>query len=340
MKGHVAKNLKPATVRDYRDMQDRFILPEIGSVPIDELRRTEIKALSLGLLDKTYTKGTDADGNSIRRSYTKTTAHHIAGVMRAILNHAIEDELVSVNHAARPGRFVKLPKRGSKADVLSPEEMDHLLESSEKHYPDLYPLLFTLFRTSLRKGEVRALQWGDLDFHGGFLMVQRAFSKGLQGEGEILSTPKSGEIRNMGMGDKLMVVLINHKSRCSALALKRRCSMPEWVFSNRQGKPLADGTVNKYLNRCLAKSGLRQIRVHDVRHTVISQHLEAGTSLEEAKRLAGHTTIKLTSDTYGHKIRVIDRELANRLDNMQRTGKSATYPQPVTELQDCEEVSS
>ncbi len=167
MKGHVAKNLKPETIRDYRDTLDRFILPEFGACAIDEIRRDEIKAHCFRLLDKKYPKGTDKEtGETIYKTYTKTTVHHVVRVMSAFINHAIEDGLVTVNMAASPGKFVKLPKAGSKADVLTPEETDHLLETTREHYPDLYPLMFTLFRTTLRKGEVRGLQWGDLDFHG------------------------------------------------------------------------------------------------------------------------------------------------------------------------------
>jgi integrase len=164
MKGHVAKNLKPATVRDYRDTLDRFILPEFGAVPIDQIRREEIKALCFRILEKKFPQGTDEEtGEKVLNTYSKSTAHHIARVMSVVISHAIEDRLLQVNPASRPGRFVKDGRIGEKADFLTVEEGNVLLEATRAHHGAFYPLLLTALRTGMRKGELRAVQWGDID---------------------------------------------------------------------------------------------------------------------------------------------------------------------------------
>jgi integrase len=314
MKGHVAQ-LKPATVRDYRDTLNKFLYPVFGSTPLDCIKRTELKAHCFQL-------------------------HHVVRVLSAVLNMAIEDELLprDGNVASSPGRFVKLPRPGEKADALSSPESDLLLDVTLRHDPEFYPIPLLLLRGGLRKGELRALQWSDLDRAARVIEVKRAFSR------NELSTPKSGKPRPIGLGDKVLAALEDHRRRMEIAADNRRRylaasskerkgmnrgqPMTEWVFSNPKGKPWGDSYINGKLERMLKLAGLRHIRVHDLRHTMGSQNIQKGVDLSWVSRQLGHSDIRLTQNTYGNHLPV-DLGPVNRLDE---PDSSATGTQPAVSL--------
>jgi integrase len=325
MKGHVAKNLKPATVRDYRDTLDKHLYPVFGSTPLDLIKRPDIKAHCFQLIEK---------------GYSSTTAHHVVRVLSAILNQAIEDDYLPVNSnvATCPGRFVKLPRPGEKADALTKAESDLLLDATRRHDPAFYPVLLTLLRGGLRKGELRTLQWSDVDWTKGTITVNRAFSR------NEISLPKGGGPRPVAMSDELKAALEDHRRRMEIAADNRRryletprkerkgmdrgLPMTEWVFSNRKGEPWGDSYINGKLDDLLKLAGLRHVRVHDLRHTMCSQHITRGTDLSWVSRQAGHSDIRLTQNTYGKHL-PIDRGPANRLDS---PAESATGTQPSVSL--------
>jgi integrase len=312
LKTHVKNNLTPATYRDYSYMLEQFILPELGSVPIAEVRREEIKALCFRILGMKFHKGYDKKGKKIYRQYSKSTAHHVVRIISAILGAAKEERIIQTNEAENPGKFITLPRPGESARILTLDEADALLTSTLTHFPDDYPLLFTLLRSGLRNGEVRGLQWNDVDEIEQVLLVRRAWSK------KNLSTPKSGKPRKVHMGDRLKSVLQFHRAKVEERAAKKgkEVNPDDWIFTapKKWGEPLYETAINQVLNRCLKKAGLPHIRVHDLRHTVASWRIARGTPVAYVKDLLGHSTIKLTVDTYGHEVQSADRAYVNGLD--------------------------
>jgi integrase len=82
------------------------------------------------------------------------------------------------------------------------------------------------------------------------------------------------------------------------------------VFTTEAGQPLGHSAVLRLFHDALAACQLPQVRFHDLRHTAASVHLGLGCTLEDVKHLLGHSSIALTSDTYGHYVEGRGRELA------------------------------
>ena len=94
--------------------------------------------------------------------------------------------------------------------------------------------------------------------------------------------------------------------------------IPEWVFCNREGKlPDMQNVKNRHFHKCLEKAGLRRIRFHDLRHTFASLLLTNGESLTYVKDQLGHSSIKMTVDTYGHLVPVANRAAMDRLPTVE-----------------------
>ena len=125
---------------------------------------------------------------------------------------------------------------------------------------ELKPLFLCAARTGLRLGELLALQWGDFDFQGCFLLIQRNYIHGK------VMTPKGGEVRRVDMSRGLTDTLADlHTKRQLDASANGWSSIPEWVFCSETGG-LLDGDNLRHRAFCslLKASGLRKIRFHDL----------------------------------------------------------------------------
>lgn len=87
-----------------------------------------------------------------------------------------------------------------------------------------------------------------------------------------------------------------------------------WCFTNLHGGPVESGEINRALTRALERAGLPHIRVHDLRHTVASILLESGVHPKIVQELLGHSTIRLTLDTYSHLTPGLHQQAAQTMD--------------------------
>ena len=108
-------------------------------------------------------------------------------------------------------------------------EATHLVAVARLHFPRWYAWVLLTLRTGLRLGEQMALQWGDIDWHGQFIVVQRNVVRG------VLTTPKSHQCRRVDMSPQLTIALAEWRRVQQARWLKKGKDMPLWVFPARQG---------------------------------------------------------------------------------------------------------
>ncbi len=138
------------------------------------------------------------------------------------------------------------------------------------------------------------------------------------------NAPKNGKVRRVDMSDQLHATLQALLSQRKREALKAGLGeVVESVF-HRDGKPIEQNYIRRVFKRALMKAGLREIRLHDIRHTFASLLLSDGQSPAYVKEQLGHHSIQMTVDVYGHLLPSSNRDAVNRLDSQ----PSATYPQP------------
>ena len=115
------------------------------------------------------------------------------------------------------------------------------------------------------------------------------------------------------MSDQLASVLKNVVKERKKEALKSgKGKMPELLFLNK-GKIIKQNYIRRIHHRILKKAGLREIRIHDLRHTYSSLLLSQGESPIYVKEQLGHHSIQVTVDVYGHLIPSSNRQAVNRL---------------------------
>jgi integrase len=157
----------------------------------------------------------------------------------------------------------------------------------------------------LRRGELIALQWGDIQFGADendfnrYILVQRNFVQGR------FTSPKSKKSRRVDMSRQLRRVLLEVRdSRLIEAFVQGKANISdEQVFPSKAGTVLdPDNLTHYHLLPALTKAGLRKFRFHDLRHTFGSLLIQSGASLAYVKEQMGHSSIQVTADVYGHLI--------------------------------------
>lgn len=297
-------HLKFSTMKGYERIL-RCHLAGLQALPLDQVTRAVIKELVF---------------SKLKDGLAPATVTRIKALVSAILSHAVEDGLMDANPASRIGKFIKR-REHAQVDFLTRDEARTFLEVVKEHYPGYYSLFLCSLRTGMRLGELLALEWGDIDFAGGFIEVRRSYVCGR------LTTPKNGKSRRVDMSRQLAATLKALQTERKREALARGwVKVPDLVFVNEAGKVLDHGNLRRRVFwPALAKAGLRRIRLHDLRHTFASLLIQNGESLAYVRDQLGHHSIQITVDTYGHLVPGANRQAVDRLDDdFQPLGTSQT----------------
>ena len=256
---------------------------------------------------------------------------HDPDLAQAILDRVLErGRLLELRGPSYRTRHVKLdltqdPEPSSSAPArISGNRLPEFPEPTCSCAPRTGPL-HDGARAGLRLGELFGLEWGDLDVHGHFIEVRRSRSGGQ------VTTPKNGESRRVDMSDQLAETFQRLRVERKVETLKSGWGqVPETVFVTEAGRPYdAANLRQRIFYRTLTKAGIRRVRLHDLRHTYARLLIQQRESLAYMRDQMGHSSIKVTVDTYGHPVPGANRQAVNRLDDFshpaqEQTGRPST----------------
>jgi integrase len=293
-------HLKYSTVKSYTQLFEKN-LKTLAPTPLDEITRNELK----DLLNGKHEAG-----------LARNTVRNIMRLISNVLTHAVEDELIMANPTPRL-KTIRGKKQREEINPLTRDDARLLLETIEKNHPWYYPFFLCALRTGMRLGELLALEWGDIDFHNGFIEVRRQYSLAAKR----ITRTKTGKIRRVDMSPQLALTLRTLQAERRRLALEKGLgTMPDLVFLSREWQRINSANLrHRVFHRALSKAGLRQIRIHDLRHTFASLLIQNNESLVYIKDQLGHTSIRTTVDIYGHLVPGAHREAVAKLDDGKTT---------------------
>jgi integrase len=342
LKAHVQVECKYSTWRSYEQLLRLHVTPRFGEKRLPDITRDSIKAFVAELSGAT--RIIDKKAGTTAPRFSRNTLRLIVCALRAVLNAAVEDGVLESNPAARIGRFAKSEKPDHQTRAMTREEADRFLTAVGEVCPEWFPFFLTALRTGLRKGELIALKWGDIQFGQGpedshrYILLQRNYSHGR------FTSPKSKKPRRVDLSRQLRAVLLDLRdSRLLGAMMAGKTGIADdlvfpcsswdeegsvWLHG-RGTEPLKpDNIVPRYMEPALEKAGLRRFRFHDLRHTFGSLLIQDGASLAYVKEQMGHSSIQITVDTYGHLIPGADIAWVDRLDGKTTPQQSATQTQP------------
>jgi integrase len=288
-------SLAPKTKAGYRGIVKNHLVPLFGDYPIERL-----------------TEGVISDGLTRSATSTRTKTHHRAVLHQAFL-WAASHRLVAEN----PVAHARLPTpRGREAATLTLEQAMTVIEKTRGDW--LHPLWTLFLTTGVREAEALGLTWDDIDLAAGRATIRATLHRTRDRDEPWERRPtKSGRTRSVPLGPMALAALAAHKAHLADL---RR---PDWryfglVFLTEAGRPYHGSAILARWYETLERLALPRVRVHELRHTAASLMLSLGFGLEDVKQILGHSTIRITSDTYSHPIDSRLKLVADGLDRALR----------------------
>jgi integrase len=283
----VAVRVRPATLRNYRGALRRHVIPALGRIELSRLRPSDVEVLMATLIERDH--------------LAASTAALTRRVLVIALTDAVRDGIVARNVAeiARPPRQAEPVRR-----ALSADEARRFLGAIAGE--PLEPLATLALTTGLRRGELLALRWIDVDVARGSLSVRRAMARSPEG-GYRPAEPKSRRAkRTITLAGVALAALARRRAdqdtdRVNAGEL---WSDPDGlVFTDPLGRPWAPETITDAWRRLVSRSGIGgRLRLHDMRHTAATLALSAGIPVRDVADALGHASPSITLDIYGHTV--------------------------------------
>lgn len=290
-------NLSPRSYDRYTGIINKYLIPELGSIQLTQLRPEH--------LQRHYTTG-------LNRGLSALTIRYHHALIHIALKTAVKWGLVNRNvaDAVDPPRFKR-----SAMQTWNEDEINRFLEAAkDSHY---YPLFYTALFTGMRRGELLALRWQDVDFIYSQIYISRSLHQ-LRNGSYIFTQPKSEKSRRtIALSSSLFLVLNEYRKtkEAEALLLGQTLNDADLVFNN-SGKPLRPNTVTYAWERIAARNGIKVIRLHDARHTHASLMLKQGIHPKIVQERLGHASIQMTLDTYSHVAPGIQEAAAESFDKL------------------------
>ena len=183
--------------------------------------------------------------------------------------------------------------------------------------PDSFRAFVRLSANSgMRRSEVLALQWGDINLETGRVVVRRSITH-TPASGIVIGLTKTGTKghRVISVGASVLAELTAHKAEQHAAAKSNKLPAPVWVFSHDAGvSPWRPDYVTLKFNRLCKDLGLTHVRLHDLRHRAATSLLSEGTPAATVSKRLGHARTSTTLDKYAHWMPAQDQDAADSLD--------------------------
>lgn len=272
---------KPSVVRGYRQALVTHVYPNLGAVKMADLRRRHVQALADRLV------GLGLEGSTVRNALMP---------LRVICRRARRNEVITLD----PTSDLDLPAPGRRRDrVVTPGEARLLLQALPVADQALWA---TALYAGLRRGELLALLWQDIDLTKSVIHVRRSWD---MKAGTVEPKSRAGR-RTVPIPTALRAPLTAHK-----VATGNRDGL---VFRSGRGSHFDPSTVFARARKAWAAASLPGIGLHEARHTYASLMIAAGVNANALKVYMGHSSITVTLDRYGHLFPGNETEAASLLD--------------------------
>ena len=312
--------VSPSVHQDYTYHSTKHIVPALGTKRVREVTIRDVDQ---------FLKTKSDSGLAV------ATVQYMHRVLRRALNFAVDWNVIEHNPASARMRTAKRRKPVStKPDQIrcfTPEQSEKFINAVRR---DKFEALFiTSLTTGARPSELLGLKWSEVNLKASTLTFVRALHRTKRKSGEegrtwlLRTTKTTGSRRRITVPKVTIDVLAQHKIELDQL---KKATPEGWdendlVFPSLKGTPLDISNVLHHFQKVCVAATLPKLRYYDLRHTHASLLNASGLHPKLIAERLGHSSIKLTMDTYGHLFEGSDREAAKHMDVL--FGK--TVPKPV-----------
>ena len=273
--------VKPTTEQTYYLLLKRYILPSLGREPLSGISAEKIIVLVTQMKKNGYSEGT-------------ITA--VLRLLSAILNLAVDSELIKTNPCKQIG-ISKIAHRKEQRILTQTEQA--ILENSKE------PSICIALYTGMRIGEICGLKWSDIDWNANTVTVRRTVQRVKQTNGTtrlMENTPKTdNSYRVIPLADKVRMMLETMYQSNNLYVLGKN----EAICDPRK--------LQRRLAVITRKNGISGVHFHSLRHTFATRLIMAGVDVKTVSTLLGHSSVNITLEIYTHSNFDLKREAIRKL---------------------------
>ena len=292
-------NIRPSTASYYRRAMEEYTIPWIGTIKLNKLTSREIQKLYKDLLEngrlrKKQRKHPGLSGSTVR-------GVHI--MLHSALDRAVKERLLIRN----PADGCVVPKvQHQEMKTLQPENLKAYLDAAERR--NALAMFYLELVSGIRKGELVALRWENLDVEKRTISVSKQAVKDEAGSLVVARPKTENSIRQISIPQEAVELL-----------MKEHAKHPTnpWLFpSSRTGTMYHPDSIATLHQRILKDVGLEHLRFHDLRHTFATLALQNGVDIKIVSAMLGHYDAGFTLRTYTHTTRQKQDEAAQTMGDL------------------------
>ena len=290
--------IRPNTKLYYTNYIENHIVPGIGDVPLDKLTTIQIQRFYNNL---------QKSGRVQRKNFPelrdKSLSPRVVRGVHTLLHNCLEQAVAERLILTNPAQGCKLPQLEKKEmKILPQEKIGMYLAEAERR--GLLAAFYLELTTGLRRGELLALQWTDLDGESKTLSVTKQVNR-INGE-LVVSPPKTrNSIRTLALPQQAVDLLIAEH--------KKHPRNPYLFPSPKTGTMYDPDAFRRTHDKILKAIGAEHIRFHDLRHTFATLSLKSGVDVKTLSGALGHYSAGFTLNTYTHATAQMRQDAADTI---------------------------
>lgn len=301
LEGDARRHLRPHVLEGYEAYIRLHISPILGHVPLGSLTTKHVQIM----IDELEAGGKLAHSSLAR----------VRGVLQSALTDAKRRGLVAANEAH--GVRVPAPNR-VEMQYWHPQQIRKFLNSLHGHPMEaFYVCSLTL---GWRLGEGLGLRWQDISFERGTVSIVQALERSSTSHNPVFTPTKNRYSRRTVSLSQAAVTALQlhstHQKILQEIAGENWGNKWDLVFTSSTGLPLAQTNISRQFKLLTEQAKLPLIRVHDMRHTAATAMIFAGINIKVISATLGHSSIRITLDTYGHLLDEQKRAVADAMDDL------------------------
>ena len=293
--------IRPNTKAYYTNYIENHIIPGIGSIPLDKLTTIQIQRFYNNL---------QKSGRVQRKNFPelrdKSLSPRVVRGVHTLLHNCLEQAVAERLILANPAKGCRLPKLEKREMKILPEDKigPYLAEAERR---GLLAAFYLELTTGLRRGELLALLWTDLDVENMIISVSKQVNR-INGE-LVVSQPKTpNSIRKLAIPQRAVELLVEEHAK--------HPHSPYLFVSPKTGTMFDPDSFRHTHEKILKAIGAEYIRFHDLRHTFATLSLKYGVDVKTLSGALGHYDAGFTLSTYTHATEGMKRDAADTIGSV------------------------
>lgn len=305
----IESTIKPKTLERYKCILNCNLYPY-------EIAQCALDAVSVGILQAHFNQLHETGGKS-GKGLAPRSVNATRRLLIGALETGVRDDIITKN----PAYYTKpMKETPTEITVLSHDEAKRLIRCALQRSRNAWAIITLGFGTGMRISEIYGLEWKNVDLPNKTIQVEKTVVTTRSGTLVQDSTKTKTSRRKILLPDNVCYMLKRFKlwQKVRDIRFGTHYSTSPWVLSNPQGKPRSPSSFSGHdFKQLLDLAGIdRKFRIHDMRHTHATWLLEAGVNIKVVSERLGHSSIRITLDTYAHVLETMQQEAVDTLNDI------------------------